>query len=96
MHTGRARRLSGETHGWGHSPAPMLPAAPCNTIGPASWRGAYGGGEGYLKMSREEKELKTLSIQSLKRPHFCLKVSRLETGEEHPSPRERMDGLQIL
>lgn len=47
-------------------------------------------------MSGEKEELKPLSIQSLKRPHFCVKVSRLETGEEHPGPRERMAGLQIL
>lgn len=47
-------------------------------------------------MSGEEKELKTLSTQGLKRPHFFLKVSRLEAGEEHLSLRERMDGLQIL
>lgn len=54
------------------------------------WRGAPKNGT-----SGEEHLLKTLSIQSLKRLHFCLKVSRLET-EEHPSPGERMAGLQIL
>lgn len=94
MHTGRARWRGDETRGWGHSPTPALPAASCNTIGPLSRRGVDGGGEGYLKMACLGK--KTLSTRSLKRPHFFLKVSRLETGEEHLSLRERMDGLQIL